>query len=399
MRRIIFIGLLTVMFILPCFSIQSDDEREISRTQDYTTAILKKTPGEKIAAFKTYIQKYPDTSQKFTKLAYYMLTVNYFHNKDYRQTIDHGQKTLMLGDMPTRGEQARLYLVIGNAYGIKDTSFYNKDKALEFTNKAISLAKGHDSQVLKTAKDLKNKLTGPPAKKLTSEQKIKMLVYQDESYREAISFYRSLGSADKANLEIHETYATALLRANQLDSALTELTKLYGQNKKGTTANKIAEIYAKRAKRNKSLYDKSVQYYIEAALMFRKEGSSSKYNAALKLGKYQLFEKYNFNARIKSYNAKQQKNQSSKAKTAAEITKLERELRKHQRHLRKTYEYNDLDPPAYEVEKTEKLEKRIARLKSGGSAEDDVEGQKLLAEKKKIENEFDTRLRDIRKQF
>jgi hypothetical protein len=399
MKRIIFIGLLALMLILPCFSIQSDDEREISRTQDYTTAILKKTPGEKIEAFKAYIKKYPDTSQKFTKLAYYMLTVNYFHNKNYSQTLEYGQKTLKLGDMPTRGEQARLYLVVGNAYAIKDTSFYNKEKALEFTDKAISLAKGHDGEVLKTARSLKSKLTAPPAKKLTPEQKIKMLVYQDGSYREAISFYGSLDSSEKSNPEIHETYATALLKANQLDSALTELSELYKLKKKGTTANRIAEIYAKKARRNRSLYDKSVQYYIEAALLFRKEGSTSKYNAALKLGKYQLFEKYNFNARIKNYNAKQKKNQSSKAKTEAQIAKLERDLRKHERHLRKTYEYNDLDPPAYEVDKTEKLKKKIANLKSGGSAADDVEGQKLLTEKANIEKEFNSLLTETRKQF
>ena len=176
MRRIIFIGLLAFMFILPCFAIQSGDERELSRTRDYTDAILKKTPLEKIKAFKAYIQKYPDTSQKFTKLAYYMLTVNYFHNKNYRQTLTYGQKTLKLGEMPSRGEQARLYLVVGNAYGIKDTSFYNKDKALEYTNKAISLARGHDNEVLKAAKNLKNKLTAPPAKKITPEQTYNKLI-------------------------------------------------------------------------------------------------------------------------------------------------------------------------------------------------------------------------------
>ncbi len=399
MRRIIFIGLLAFMFIQPCFAIQSGDEREISRTRDYTDAILKKTPLEKIKAFKAYIQKYPDTSQKFTKLAYYMLTVNYFHNKNYRQTLTYGQKTLKLGEMPSRGEQARLYLVIGNAYGIKDTSFYNKDKALKNTNKAISLARGHDNEVLKAAKNLKNKLTAPPAKKMTPEQKIKILVYQDEDYREAISFYRSLGSSEQNTPEIYETYATALMKTNQLDSALKEFNSLYKQNKKGTIAKNIAEIYSKKTRRNKSLYDKSVQYYIEAALLFKKEGSISNYNAALKLGKYQLFEKYNFNARIKNYNAKQKKNKTSKAKTEAEISRLKKELRKHQRHLRKTYEYNDLDPPTYEEEKTEKLEKKIARLKSGGSAQDDVEGQKLLDDRKKIEKEFDDRIRKIKSQF
>jgi hypothetical protein len=51
------------------------------------------------------------------------------------------------------------------------------------------------------------------------------------------------------------------------------------------------------------------------------------------------------------------------------------------------------------VKKTETLEKRIALLKSGGSAESDAEGQKLLEEKKKIEREFDDRVREISKKI
>ena len=399
MRRIMLIIILVLLFLSPGFSIQSDDDAEISRAQDYTNAVLKRTPEEKIAAFEEYIKKYPDTSQKFTKLAYYMLTVNHFYNKDYRQTIDIGEKTLKLGDLPTRGEQARLFLVIGNAYGIKGTSFYNKDEALKYTNKAISLARGHDSEVLKTAQDLKDKLTGPPPKQLTPEQKIKVLVHQDEDFSGAISYYRSLGSTDQKNPVIHETYATALMKANQFDSALKEFNAIYNQNKKAIIAKRIAEIYSNQAKRNKSYYDKSVDYYIESSLLFRKEGNFSNSNAALKLGKFQLFEKYDFNTKIKRYNAKQQQSQASKSKNEAEIARLERELRKHERHLRKTYEYNDLDPPAYEIEKTEKMERQIANLKSGGSASEDAEGQMLLQERKKIEQEFEDRVREIKKQF
>jgi hypothetical protein len=119
----------------------------------------------------------------------------------------------------------------------------------------------------------------------------------------------------------------------------------------------------------------------------------------MNLGKYQLFEKYNFNAKIQRYNAQQQKNKSSTAKNAATIKRLERDLRKHKRHLRKTYEINDLDPPAYEIEKTKKLERRIELLKSGGSAKSEAEGEKLMAEKKKIEKEFQTRVSEIKKNF
>lgn len=399
MRRIVLITILVLLLLSPGFSIQSDDDAEISRAQDYTNAILKKTPAEKIAAFKAYIKKYPDTSQKFTKLAYYMLTVNYFYNDDYQKTVEYGEKTLKLGDLPTRGEQARLHLVIGNAYGIKRSPLYNKDRALNHTNQAISLARGHDGEVLKTAMDLKKKLTGPPPKKLTPEQKIKVLVYQDEDHRGAISFYKSLGSAEQKNPVIHETYATALMKSNQLDGALNEFKSLYAKNKKAILAKRIAEIYSKKAKRNKSHYDKSVDYYIEASILFKKEGNYSNSTAALKLAKFQLFEKYDFNTKIKRYNAKQKQSEASKAKNEAEIARLERELRKHKRYLRKTYEYNDLEPPAYENEKTEKLEKKIASLKSGGSASDDAEGRMLIQERKKIEKEFDDRVQEIKKKF
>lgn len=399
MKHFILVLILTFTLILPVFTIQTSEDEEISRTQDYTSAILKKTPQEKITAFKAYIRKYPDTSLKFTKLAYYMLTINYFYVKDYIQTAKTGEKTMTLGNLPTKGEQARLYLVVGNSYGIKSISIYDKDKALKYTNRAITLARGNDPEVLKTAQNLKKKLSGPPPKTQTPEQKIKMLVYQDDDYRGAISYYRGLSQAEKNKPAIHETYATALLKARRYNEALKEFNTLYTSNKKGKYAKNLAEIYSKKAKSNRQYFNQSIDYYIKAALLFKKEGSISKHNAAMNLGKYQLFEKYNFNAKIKKYNADQQKNKSSAAKNAAAIKRLKRELRKHKRHLRKTYEVNDLDPPAYETEKTKKLERRIELLKSGGSAQSEAEGEKLMAEKKKIEKEFQTRVSQIKKTF
>jgi len=396
MKHFILILILTITFVLPTFTIQTSEDEEITRTQDYTNAILKKTPQEKVNAFKAYIRKYPDTTQKFTKLAYYMLTVNYFHTKDYIQTARTGEKTMALGDLPTKGEQARLYLVVGNSYGVKRISIYNKDKALQYTNRAITLARGHDQGVLKAAQSLKKKLTGPPPVKQTPEQKIKMLVYQDDDYSGAISYYRGLSQTDKNKLPIYETYATALMKAKRYNDALREFNALYAKDKKGKYAKNLAEIYSGKAKSNRQYFKQAVDYYIESAILFRKEGSTSKHNAALNLGKYQLFEKYQFNTKIKKYNADQQKNKSSAAKNAAAIKKLARELRKHKRHLRKTYDVNDLDPPTYEVEKTQKLEKRIEILKSGGSAKSEAEGDKLMAEKKKIEKEFQNRVSEIK---
>jgi len=392
MKRLCLLSvLIAVLIVFPLFG-QNDEDMEIARAQDYTEAILKKTPEEKVEAFKAYIQKYPETSQKFTKLAYYMLTVSYFHVGDYVQTARTGEKTMTLGDLPNRGEQARLYLVTGNAYAVKSASIYDKEKAMDYVNRAITLARGHDNEVLSAAQNLKKSLTGPPPKQMTPEQKIKMLVHQDSDYNGAISFYRGLGGSDKSKPEIHETYAVALLKSNRLDQALQEFTRLHSTTPKGKYAKNIAEVYAAKAKRDKSFFDKVVDMYIEAALLFRKEGDMSKYNAALKLGQFQLFEKYDFNDKIKRYNAMAQQSKSSAAKAKAEIDRYERELRKHMRHLRNTYEYNDLDPPDYEIKKQRDLERKIARLKSGGSAESDAEGEKLLEEKRRIEREFNDRV-------
>lgn len=399
MKQFILILILSIALTIPIFTIQTSEDEEISRTQDYTNAILKKTPQEKINALQAYIKKYPDTNQKFTKLAYYMLTVSYFHEKNYVQTAKIGEKTMTLGDLPSRGEQARLYLVVGNSYGIKSISIYNKDKAIQYTNRAITLARGHDQDVLEAAKNLKKKLTGPPPVKLTPEQKIKMLVFQDNDYNGAISYYKSLGQSDKKNPDIHEVYATALLKAKRYNDALTEFNALYSADKKGKYAKNLAEIYSNKARARSQYYTQAVDYYIKAALLFRKEGSISKHNAAMNLGKYQLFERYKFNDKIKKYNIEQQKNKSSAAKNEAAIRQLERELRKHERYLRRTYEYNDLDPPAYEVEKTKRLEKKIEILKAGGNAQSQAESEKLMAEKKKIEKEFEERVADIKKRF
>jgi hypothetical protein len=192
MKKLFFIGALILLFIIPIFS-----QNYENAGMDYTKAIMQKTIKARITAFKAYIQQYPDTTKRFTKFAYYQLALNYFQNKNYSQAVKYGKKTGGFKDLG-HGETARIYLILGNSYAIKSLSLYNKDLALKYINKAISLARANKlNDVLSAAKNLKEKLTAPPPPSETSEQKIMRLVYQDEEYISAISFYKTLSSNDK----------------------------------------------------------------------------------------------------------------------------------------------------------------------------------------------------------
>ena len=214
---------------------------------DYTKALYEnKTASARIAALKAYIKNYTDTSNKFVKLAYYQLALNYFENKQYSNAVKTGERTLKLGSIGT-GEEARLSLVLANSYGIKSFSGFNKDKALKYVGKAINLGnEASDNDVISTAKKLKKSLTGPPPKKISPEQKIKMH-YSDEEYRQAIRYYNSLGASDKKNLEIKKIYAYSLFKAKRYDTALLTFKSLYQREAKGVYPKYMGDIYSKKA--------------------------------------------------------------------------------------------------------------------------------------------------------
>ena len=58
-----------------------------------------------------------------------------------------------------------------------------------------------------------------------------------------------------------------------------------------------------RPKRTRSSIDQAINYYIEAGLLYQKEKNSGRQAALLKNAQYWLFEKYDYNAKIKKYNA------------------------------------------------------------------------------------------------
>lgn len=395
MKRLTFLIVIVIMIALPLVPQKGDTERELARTQEYIAATVKQGT-EKIAALQAYIQKFPDKSQKWTKLAYYSMAVEYFQMKDYANAVKYGKMTLDMG-APGQGEEGRLYLVIGNSYGVKSASIYDKDQALNYTNKAITFASANGlKDVLSEAKKLRGKLTAPPPKKMTPEQQIKKH-YADMAYSEAISFYRGLGASDKANPEIHKTYANALFKAKRYDSALKEFTALYEADKKGIFALRIGDIYAERGKKNKKLLDSAVDYYLESGLLYEKEGNKTNAKVAFKKAEYQLFEKYDFNKKVKAFEAKLSKDRASAQKNEAEIRRLKKELRNENRRLRR--EYQDILPPQYEQNKIKKLEETIARLEAGESADTSDEGDRLEQEKKRIQKEYDQLLAAAKKRL
>jgi uncharacterized protein YdcH (DUF465 family) len=397
MRKLIYAILITSLLALPCFSQKADPEKEIARTQEFIAATQKKG-NAKIDALKAYIKKFPETTSRWTRLAHYHLAVEHFQVKDYAGAVKYGDITLKLGSL-SEGEEGRLYLIIANSYGIKSASIFNKDKALEYAQKAITFAQSKNlNDVLGEARKLKKQLSGPPPKKISPEQQIKMN-YSDGDYSAAIAYYQKLGDADKANPEIHKTYANALFKASRWDSAIKEFKALLEKDKKGTYAFKAGESYAQKGKKNKSLYGDAVDFYLDAHLLYKKENSGNNAKVALSKAEYYLFEKYGFNAKIKKYNQKLQKQQSSSQKNESEIRNLKRELRKLERSIRREYEMEDLEPPRYVTDKVKELQKKIAALESGVTPQADSEGKELKEERNRIKAELNDLLKKAKERL
>jgi hypothetical protein len=395
MKKVLFVGLFMALVVLPGLFGQTDADREVKRTQDFIAATTKKGT-EKVDALMAYIKEFPETTSRWTRLAHYHLAIGYFELKDYGKAVEYANKTLKIGSLEA-GEEGRLLLVIANSYGVKSASIFNQDKALEFANKAISFSESNNlDDVLAEAKKLKRQLSGPPPKKVTPEQQIKMY-YSDDDFTGAISFYQKLGAADKANPEIHRTYANALFKANQLDSAVKEFKTLYSKEKKAIYALRLGEIYTQQAKRNNSLNDSAVNFYLEASVLYGKEGNAANQKVAYQKAEFQLFEKYGFNKKVNALADQQKKSQASAEKNESQIRRLEYELRKLQRQIQR--EYVDIDPPPYITDKVKDLQKKIAALKSGATPQATDEAAKLEEEKKKIQDELKDLLAKVKKQL
>lgn len=384
------------MVVLPCLSLQEAD-REVARTQDYIEAATKKGV-EKINALKVYIKKFPEKTSRWTRLAYYQLAVGYYEVKNYKEAIKMGEQRLKMG-IYGKGEEGRLYLVLANSYAIKNTPQFNKDKALKYINRAIEVSKKSDDiDVLNMAKGLEKKLSGPSAKPMAPEQTIKSL-YSRKEYKQAISYYETLGAADKGNFEIRLIYAHSLYKTDTFDSALKEYKTLYSKQEKGIIALRLGDIYNKKGKRDKALYDSAATYYVHANFRYKKEENSSHSKAALQKAAVALGDKYDYNKKANALQAKQEKSQASAKRNEQLIRKKQRELTIVLRKIRKEYEAINIPPPLYLEEQVKKLQQEIAALQSGMSADDSAEIAKLNELKKKIKIELETLKADVKKEL
>ena len=361
---------------------------------DYTTALTKKAGAERIAALEAYIKNYPDAAQNvFTKLAYYWLTVDNYNVKGYDKAIRNGEKALALGGLEAKLE-ASIYLMLGSSYGVKSFSGHSQEKALKYADKAIDFSqKNSISDIGSQAQALKNELSGggaKPAKPQTNLEKIGTL-YNQKKYEDAINLYNSFAAADKADENIFEVYARSLMGANKLDAAVKEFTDAYAKSRKPVNAERLGNIYLAKAKKDKKFFDQAVSYYIEAGLLYKKENNNSRHDALMKNAQYWLFEKYNYNDKIKKYNATV-KPVKPVASNDAEIKKLERDLDKLERQLSETY--GDVEYPGYEQDKLDKIQEQIDKLKAGNKkpANDPnaAAAQELMKEQQRIEAEFKT---------
>lgn len=379
MKRVLW--MLVMVAFLAAFAVAQNYE---NAGVDYTTAIQKKGGEPRIRAFEEYIKNYPDANQNvFTKLAHYWLAVDYYNTKKYGEAIRLGEKALAMG-IPDKKLEGDLYLVLGNAYGVSGSPKYDLNKATSMLDKAI--AAGGDAA--SKAAVVKKALTSPkaPVKQVTSLDRIGVM-FQDKKYNDAINFYNTLGAQDKGNDKIFEIYARSLIAAGKGDVAIRDLSNAYGAAKKGITASRLAGLFQAKGKAG---LDTAIDYYIEASLLFRKEGDRTRDDAALKSAKYYLYEKYGYLQKMAKYNASVKNTKpAAGAANAKEIAAAERELASLERKLNAQYE--DIEMPGYEQDKITKLQNKIKQLKAaanGPAPENTTEGQALMKEQQRIESEF-----------
>lgn len=387
--------LLTLLALAMIMPLVSQDYNNAG--MDFTKAMYdNKTPEARISAFQNYLKTYTDLNNKFVRLAHYQLAINFFEAKKYKETVDMAKKALgmKLGEIDP-GAEARVTLVLANAYGIRSAETFNQPEALKYATKAIELGqKCDDPEVVKTAEQLKEKVSAPPPKQMTPLQKFQYAISED-SWQEAITEFKGLSADEKADSNNRYLYVNALINARQEAAAVKELEAMYAAAKEARVAKKLAEIYMKRAKKNNpDSYNAGVDMYLETGLLYQKEGNSKSSKAALDLAMYELGNKYGFNDAVKKVNAEAARGQQQAAQNKERIRKLEYEIRLEERRIRR--QYQDIEPPPYELEKIEKMKKQLAAAKSGASTQTTDAAEKLAETKKQIDSEYNSRLAEAR---
>ncbi len=388
MSKPIIVAAILLLFLFPALRAQYEEAGP-----DYTMALQKKAGEARIQAFDQYIRKYPDTNQNmFTKYAYYWLAFDHYSGKNYGEAIRNGEKFLSFGGMDKKLE-AGASLILANAYGVQGPRF-NQAAALRHADKAIAIARdGGMNDIAQQAQALKSALSGgapaKPAKAATPVQKIGV-AYTAKKYDEVVSIYNGFSEADKqSDPLVFEAYVRALMALGRVDAAIRDLSDSFGRARKGITAERLGKIYQEKSNRDRKLLDTAISYYVQAGLLYGKENNSSRRDAVNKVAKYQLYEKYGYNAKAAAVNAKV-KNQPKPVDNTREIEKLQRDYERLEQQL--ATKYGDMEMPAYEQDKLDKIAAQIQTLKSNKPKPPDEKTAEEVAalekERVRIETEF-----------
>ena len=201
------------------------------------------------------------------------------------------------------------------------------------------------------------------------------------------------------NTEIKKIYAYSLFKTKKYDSALTIFKSLYEKETKGLYPKYIGDIYSKKAKSDKKYHVSAAIHYLEASVLYKKEGSSSNQKIAAGKAKVELENKYGYKSKYNKYQADLKKQKASSQKNEKAIRDSKRDVRNFKRYLRKTY--RDVQAPQYEFDKLANLEDKAARIESGnsGSTSGNSAGEDLLRLRKKIDSEYSSLLLKAGKKF
>lgn len=367
MKKLFFLSLVTLLVLFSFQTLVSQGSSD--PIQDFVKA-MEKQGTEKIAALNDYVKKYPDPKSKWTQLAYFNLVTEYYQLKNYAEVIKSGEKRISLGSFG-KGEEVRLCLVMAEAYGIKDSPVYDKAKALEYADKAVSLAGADDdADALAAAKNLKKQMATPAQPAITPIQKFKRHVANGE-YPQAISVFKTLSADEQNDIENRRLYADCFFKSNKFDTALAEFKALYEKEKRAIFAYRIATIHSNRANakanKDKTLFDVPVDYFLEAGLLYGKEGSTANRDTAFKKAKVDLSEKYDFNKKAKEYNEMKVGLEKESGKNESAIRQKKKDIRALNRKIRDYESDYGTDAPDSMYDQLDKMEEELKVLESGGT--------------------------------
>ncbi len=398
MMKNLLLTLMLLAFLIPV-SAQDYDNAGMDYTKVLVSMAKIDNPETRISAFQDYLKTYSDVNNKFVRLAHYQLAINFFEAKRYKETVDVAKKVLSMKKLgeDDPGAEARLTLVLANAYGIRSADTFNQPEALKYAKEAIELGKKYDDpEVVKTAELLKERVSAPPPKQMSPLQKFQYAV-SEESWQDAIKEYKGLTESEKTESDNRFFYATALINARQEAAGIKEMEAMYATAKEARVAKKLAETYIKSARKNApDSYNAGIDMYLETGLLYQKEGNSRSSKAALDLAMYELANKFGYNDAVKKINAEAAQGQKQAAQNKEKIRKLENDIRMEDRRIRRQYTDQDIEPPQYEFDKLEKMKKQLAAAKSGASPQTTDAAEKLLETKKLMDAEYNSRLAEAK---